>query len=77
MTREEFAIIGLRLIGILVLTGGIVLSLGNMLETAWDFNPNYMGYYFATQLLRPILIMVAGALLLGFSRKIGKRIGKC
>lgn len=77
MTREEFAIIGLRLIGILVLAGGIVLLLGNVLETAWDFNPNYLGYYFATQLLRPVLIIVTGVLLLGFSRKIGKRIGRC
>lgn len=76
MTKEEFAIICLRLLGILFLTTGIVLLLGNVLETAWDFNPNYLGYYFSTQLLRPVLVVLAGIILLGFSRKIGKSIGK-
>jgi hypothetical protein len=77
MTKEEFAIITIRLLGILFVGGGMVLLFGNILETAWDFNPNYLGYYFTTQLLRPVLFVVAGAGLLGLSRKIGNRIGKC
>lgn len=77
MTKEEFAIVGLRLLGVLFLGAGGVLLLGNVLETAWDFNPNYFGYYFTTQLLRPFLLFIFGSILLFLGGKIGKKIGKC
>ena len=76
MTKEVFAVIGVRLIALLFICGGVLLLLGNVLETAWDFNPNYLGYYFATQLLRPVLAIALGALLYGLSRIVGSTIGK-
>ncbi len=76
MTKEVFAVIGVRLIALLFICGGVLLLLGNVLETAWDFNPNYLGYYFATQLLRPVLAIVLGSSLYGLSRILGATIGK-
>jgi len=76
MTKETFAVIGVRLIALLFVSGGVLLLLGNVLETAWDFNPNYLGYYFATQLLRPLLTLLTGAVLYATSGKIAQAIGK-
>lgn len=76
MTKEAFAVIGVRLIALLFICGGLLLMLGNVFETAWDFNPNYLGYYFATQLLRPVLSMIVGGVLYALSGKIGDAIGK-
>lgn len=58
------------------MSSGLVLLLGNVLETAWDFNPNYLGYYFATQLLRPLILCALGGLLLFLSRGLGKLLSR-
>jgi NAD(P)-dependent dehydrogenase (short-subunit alcohol dehydrogenase family) len=77
MNKVEFATIGLRLLGVVMIAGGFVLLVANVLESAWDFNPNYLGFFFMTQLLRPMLWMAGGSLLLISSKIIGKLIAKC
>jgi NAD(P)-dependent dehydrogenase (short-subunit alcohol dehydrogenase family) len=77
MSKVEFATIGLRILGVLMVAVGLVLLVANVLESAWDFNPNYLGFYFMTQLLRPMLWAAGGALVLVSSKIVGKLIAKC
>jgi len=76
MSNESFAVVGIRLTALLFCSVGLLLLVGNILETAWDFNPNYLGYYFATQLLRPFLTIGVGAGLWVSSKKLAKAIAK-
>ena len=77
MTKEAFAIIGIRLLSILLLAFAAIQLIANVMDSAWEFNPNYLGHYFATQLLRPLLALGSGILLAAFSGKIGRLIAKC
>lgn len=76
MSKSEFSIIGVRLLALLFFSMGMVWLIGNVLETAWDFNPNYLGYYAATQLLRPSLLVLGGVALNGLSRSIARWLSR-
>ena len=76
MSNESFAVVGIRLIAVLFCGVGLLWLVGNILETAWDFNPNYLGYYFATQLLRPVLTLGLGTAFWFSSGKLAKAIAK-
>jgi hypothetical protein len=72
MSQQALATIGVRLIALAFTCTGITLLVGNVLESAWDFNPNYLGYYFATQWLRPVLTIASGLILHLASKRIGR-----
>ncbi len=76
MSEHQFAIICVRLIGLAISLVAIALLLGNLLETMWDFNPNFFLYYIATQLLKPLVLLGIGILTMVFSKKIGQKISK-
>ncbi len=76
--RPEAApgVVGVRLLGLLMAAAGFWQLAGNVLETWRDFDPSYAGYYFSSQLMRPLLGVGLGLLLWVFSRRIGGRIGR-
>jgi hypothetical protein len=77
MSKEAFAIIGVRLVGVLFAVLGGILLVSNLIETGWDFNPNYWLHYLLSQLLRPIMLGGAGIGLLLGSKELGKRLARC
>lgn len=76
MSKSEFSIVSVRLLALLCFSMGLLWLVGNVLETAWDFNPNYLGYYAATQLLRPSLLVLGGVVLHGLSRPLARWLSR-
>jgi hypothetical protein len=76
MSKSEFSILAVRLLALLFCSTGFLWLLGNVVESAWDFNPNYLGYYAATQLLRPLLLLLGGFVLLGLSRPLARWLSR-
>ena len=70
------AVVGVRLMGLLIAAVAFWQLLGNVLDTWRDFDPSYAGYYFGNQLLRPVLGLAIGAVLMLGARWIGKRAGR-
>ncbi|MEQ9825696.1 MAG: hypothetical protein ABQ298_15020 [Puniceicoccaceae bacterium] len=76
MSKHEFSIISVRLLALAFCSTGVLWLIANVLETAWDFNPNYLGYYAATQLLHPALMVAGGIALHVFSRVIARLLSR-
>lgn len=70
------AVVGVRLTGLLISSVAVWQLMGNVLDTWRDFNPSYLGYYFTSQLLRPLLGLAIGGVLLCAGRRIGRWIGR-
>jgi len=63
---------GLRVAGLLLMLGGGLALVANVLESAHGFDPAYLGFYAKTQLLRPGLAVLGGAGLLAGGRRLGR-----
>lgn len=60
---RKMAVVGVRLTALAFVTLGLWLLLANVLESLGDFNPVYWKYYLLTQLLRPAIAILLGAVL--------------
>ncbi len=72
--RIERSIVGVRLVGLLVLSLALWQLLGNILSTWRDFDPSYLGYYVSSQLMRPLVGVFVGLGIMFAARPISKRI---
>jgi hypothetical protein len=74
-TRQSLARCLLRVAAILFIALGLFQLLANNLESYRDFDPSYLGYYFMSVCLRPILLIIWGLLLGALSRRLAKWAG--
>lgn len=66
----------IRLLGLVWLTLGAWLLIANIAESAYEFNPAYLKFYFYSQLLRPLLALAIGVLLMVCSKRLSRWLGK-
>ncbi|MCG8528397.1 MAG: hypothetical protein MI748_18605 [Opitutales bacterium] len=76
MSREEFSVIICRVLGVGFSAAGFIHLVANIVESAWDFNPNYLGFFLLTQCLRPSLWILGGVVVYALSRMLGRQISK-
>lgn len=62
MSPTTLATLLVRIFGLLYLLVGLLGLIFNVAESYRQFDPSYFGYYFASELLRPLLIMGTGAI---------------
>jgi hypothetical protein len=70
------AILAVRLLGLFWLVAGLWMLVANVIESALEFNPSFIGYYLQSQVLRPVLAMGLGLLLIIFSRRLGRWLAR-
>jgi len=70
------AVLAVRLLGLFWLVAGLWLLAANVIESALEFNPSFIGYYLQSQVLRPLLAMGLGLLLIFFSRRLGRWLAR-
>ncbi len=68
------AVLAVRLLGLVWLAAGLWMLVANMVESATEFNPSFIGYYLQSQAVRPLLAMGLGALLLLLARRVGRAL---
>jgi len=49
------AVLAVRLLGLFWITAGLWMLAANVIESATEFNPSFLGYYLQSQALRPLL----------------------
>lgn len=76
MEPHVLATIGVRLLALSLVSVSVSWMVGNVALSVTQVNPAYLGYYFATQLARPLIVIVVAAALWVGSRTIGKWIAK-
>lgn len=70
------AIIGVRLLAVFFLVAGLWQLLTNLFASLHEFDPNYLGFYFRSQALGPLLGVALGALLYLASGWLGRRLAR-
>jgi hypothetical protein len=70
------AVFAVRLLGLVWLAAGLWMLAANVLESATEFNPSFVGYYLQSQALRPLLAMGIGAGLIYFARLLGRWLAR-
>lgn len=68
--------LGVRLLSIYFIVRGLWVLTSNVLGSIPEFDPNYFGYYFYTQMLYPIVGIVLGSVLYVLAPTLGRRISK-
>jgi hypothetical protein len=77
MTKEVWAMLAIRWLGFVFLCVGLVWMAGNLVDTLWDFNPNYWWHFVRSQLLRPGMFVALGIGCLCFYRPLALWLAKC
>jgi hypothetical protein len=70
------AVLAVRLLGLFWLVAGCWMLAANIIESALEFNPSFIGYYLQSQMLRPLLAMGLGLLLIILSKKLGRWLAR-
>lgn len=70
------AVLAVRLLGLVWLAAGLWMLAANVIESATEFNPSFIGYYLQSQALRPLLAIGLGAGLLFFARPLGRWLAR-
>jgi hypothetical protein len=73
---EKWAILAVRICGLLVAALALWQAVGNVVGSLRDFDPSYVGYYFSTQLARPVCGIALGVILHIFSRPLGRLLAR-
>ena len=58
----SLSLLAVRLLALILVVIGLLQAVANVLETFRDFDPTHAGYYFKSQLLRPVVLMGGGFL---------------
>jgi len=66
------AVLAVRLLGLFWFTAGLWMLAANVVESATEFNPTFIGYYLQSQALRPLLAIGLGVGLMFFARMLGR-----
>lgn len=70
------AVLAVRLLGLAWLSAGLWMLAANVIESATEFNPSFIGYYLESQAVRPLLAVGLGVLLMILARPLGRRLGR-
>jgi len=70
------ATLAVRLLGLIWTTAGLWMLAANVIESAKEFSPSFIGYYLLSQAVRPVLAVVVGLGLWIFSRAIGRLVAR-
>lgn len=70
------AVLAVRLLGLFWLAAGLWMLVANIIESATEFNPSFIGYYLQSQALRPLLAIGLGVLLLILARPVGRFVAR-
>jgi hypothetical protein len=65
------AILGTRLIALLIGIVALWFLSANLAESITAFDPNYLGHFFASEILRPGIGLLLSLLLFVFSKPVG------
>jgi hypothetical protein len=66
--------LGVRLLGLFFLLQGFWQLSTNLLASFPEFDPNYLGFYFRSQMLGPLVGMGLGLLLWGLGGWLSRRL---
>jgi|GEM_PF-818407 hypothetical protein len=72
-TSAPHAVVAVRLLGVLVAALALWQMAGNLIASWRDFDPSYLGYFFSSEVARPLAGLIIGMLLWLFSGPIGRR----
>jgi hypothetical protein len=64
------SLLALRFFALALVIIGLLQAIANILETVREFNPSHAGYYFKSQLLRPVILIVGGLLTWAFGHPL-------
>ena len=70
------ATLAIRIGAVLIATVAFWQMAANLAGTYRDIDPSYLGYYFTSQLVRPICGILTAILLYALSRILGKLIAR-
>lgn len=70
------AVLAVRLLGLVWLTAGLWMLVANIIESATEFNPSFIGYYLQSQAVRPLLAIGLGLLLIIMAKPFGRKLAK-
>lgn len=70
----KHAIILVRFTALLLIWGGLIVLIRNLLLSFDAFNPSYLFHYFQQELLTPCLLLGAGLLLRVRAKKIAQKL---
>ena len=70
MEAFSLSLLALRFFALILVIIGLLQAIANILETVREFNPSYAGYYFKSQLLRPVILIAGGLLTWALSRPL-------
>ena len=68
----SLSLLALRLLALVLVVIGLLQAVANILETFRDFDPTHDGYYFKSQLLRPVVLIGGGLLTWALSHPLSK-----
>jgi uncharacterized protein YggT (Ycf19 family) len=74
LNANALALILVKILGLSLILGGLIVMIANVVESLPGFDPNYPGYYFMSELLRPFLAILSGTVLWFSGRCIARRI---
>jgi hypothetical protein len=66
----SLSLLALRFFALILVIIGLLQAIANILETVREFNPSHAGYYFKSQLLRPVILIAGGLLTWALSRPL-------
>lgn len=72
----QHAVLGVRLVGLLVLLLGLWQLAGNIIDTWRDFDPSYITYYFSSQIARPLAGILIGLLVIFVAAPTGRLLAR-
>jgi len=76
LQTEVWAKLATRVCGLFIAALGLWQMAGNVISTFRDIDPSYLGYYFSSQLARPLAGIIIGLLMWLLSRPIGKLLAR-
>lgn len=72
----RIAQIGVRLLALYFIVQGLWLLIHNLIGSIPKFDPNYLGHYFYTQMLYPLIGILLGCALYALAPALGRCIRK-
>jgi|TARA_B110000438_G_C15699269_1_gene600287 hypothetical protein len=75
-SAHQYSQMGVRLLSLYFITRGLWLLISNLLGSIPVFDPNYLGHYFYTQMLNPLVGIALGSLLYVLAPILGRRLSK-
>lgn len=73
---EALVFSGLRLIAVTCLLGGLLNATFGLVDSWHRFDPNYLGTFFSSTILRPLLLLISGCVLYSLAGPWARRMSR-